>query len=212
VSGSRRFPAAVRLAHAGIVLAALAPLLLLAAGALRGRLGANPIETIEHRTGDWTLRFLLAALAVTPLRRLTGWNAVIRFRRTLGLIAYSYACIHFLAYVGLDEGLDLPSIADDILKRPYVTVGFTALCLLTPLAFTSTAGWIRRLGGKRWNALHRLIYVAGAAAILHYLWEVKGDQVTPVYYGLVLIGLLAARVWTPRRRPSDATRTLPAHR
>jgi len=187
----------------GIVAAALVPIALLAAGALRGHLGANPIETIEHRTGDWTLRFLLAALAVTPLRRFTGWNAVIGFRRTLGLIAYSYACIHFLAYVGLDEGFDLPSIADDIVKRPYVTVGFTALCLLTPLAFTSTAGWIRRLGGKRWNALHRLIYVAGAAAILHYLWEVKGDQVTPVYYALVLIVLLGARVIATRRAPRD---------
>ncbi len=178
--------------------AALVPLALLAAAALRGGLGANPIETIEHRTGDWTLRFLLAALAVTPLRRLSGWNGVIRFRRTVGLIAYGYACIHFLAYVGLDEGLDLPSIADDILKRPYVTVGFTALCLLTPLALTSTAGSIRRLGGKRWNALHRLIYVAGAAAILHYLWQVKGEQMTPIYYAVALLGLLAARLWTAR--------------
>jgi sulfoxide reductase heme-binding subunit YedZ len=181
------------------VAAALVPLALLAAAALHGGLGANPIETIEHRTGDWTLRFLLAALAVTPLRRFSRWNGVIRYRRTLGLIAYGYACVHFLAYVGLDEGLDLPSIADDILKRPYVTVGFTALCLLTPLAFTSTTGWIRRLGGKRWNALHRLIYVAGAAAILHYLWEVKGDQLTPVYYALVLVLLLGLRMFGARR-------------
>lgn len=199
-----------RAAQTVLVAAALVPLALLATAALHGRLGANPIETIEHRTGDWTLRFLLAALAVTPLRRLTGWNALIRFRRTLGLIAYSYACIHFLAYVGLDEGLDLPSIADDIVKRPYVTVGFTALCLLTPLALTSTAGWIRRLGGKRWNALHRLIYVAGAAAILHYLWEVKGDQVTPIYYALALVVLLGLRVVARRRAPRPAYEPPPA--
>ncbi len=189
--------------------AALVPLALLAAAALRGGLGANPIETIEHRTGDWTLRFLLAALAVTPLRRLSGWNGVIRFRRTVGLIAYGYACIHFLAYVGLDEGLDLPSIADDILKRPYVTVGFTALCLLTPLALTSTAGSIRRLGGKRWNALHRLIYVAGAAAILHYLWQVKGEQMTPIYYAVALLGLLAPRLWTARPPRAPAPEPAP---
>jgi len=194
------------------VAAALVPLALLAAAALRGGLGANPIETIEHRTGDWTLRFLLAALAVTPLRRLSGWNGVIRFRRTVGLIAYGYACIHFLAYVGLDEGLDLPSIADDILKRPYVTVGFTALCLLTPLALTSTAGSIRRLGGKRWNALHRLIYVAGAAAILHYLWQVKGEQMTPIYYAVALLGLLAARLWTARSMRAPAPEPSPEPR
>lgn len=198
-----------RAAQTALVAAALVPLAVLAAGALRGQLGANPIETVEHRTGDWTLRFLLAALAVTPLRRFSGWNGVIRFRRTLGLIAYGYACVHFLAYVGLDEGLDLPSIADDILKRPYVTVGFTALCLLTPLAFTSTAGWIRRLGGRRWNALHRLIYVAGAAAILHYLWEVKGDQLTPVYYALVLVLLLALRVAASHRVATRAYESPP---
>ncbi len=114
--------------------------------------------------------------------------------------------------MGLDEGLDLPSIADDILKRPYVTVGFTALCLLTPLALTSTAGSIRRLGGKRWNALHRLIYVAGAAAILHYLWQVKGEQMTPIYYAVALLGLLAARLWTARSMRAPAPEPSPEPR
>lgn len=207
-----------RVGHALIIVGAIVPLVLLGWDALRDQLGGNPIETIEHTTGDWTLRFLLASLAVTPLRRLTAWNGVIRYRRTLGLVAFSYACLHFLVYVVLDQGFPLQGgalryVLQDIAKRPYVTVGFTALLLLVPLAWTSTRASIRRLGGKRWNALHRLVYVAGAFAILHYLWETKGNQPTPVYYALILIGLLGMRVWTervkrrrsPAQRPSDAT-------
>lgn len=196
-----------------VVAAGLLPATVLLSDALNDRLGANPIEEITHRTGDWVLWFLLGTLAVTPLRRLTGWNALIKFRRTLGLLAFSYVCVHFLTYLVLDQGFVLdPSFAlafvvEDITKRPYITVGFTAFLLLVPLALTSTKGWIRRLGGAQWNALHRLIYVAGALGVLHYLWLVKGDQPRPVWHALVLVGLLGFRVWDGRRtrqRPSPS--------
>lgn len=184
--------------HVGIVALGLVPLAWLGVDVWRDNLSANPIEDITHRTGDWTLRFLLATLAVTPLRRFTGWNWLIRFRRTIGLIAFSYATVHFLIYVGLDQGFALAYVGEDIAKRPYITVGFTAFVLLIPLAITSTRGWVRRLGGKRWNALHRLIYVAAAGGVLHYLWLVKGEQMTPIYYAAVLVLLLLLRM---QRRP-----------
>jgi methionine sulfoxide reductase heme-binding subunit len=179
------------------------PFALIVADALRGRLGANPVENITHRTGDWTLRLLLATLAVSPLRQLTGWNPIIRFRRTLGLVAFSYVSVHFLIYVVLDQGFPVQGFAwryvvEDIAKRPYITVGFTAFLLLLPLALTSTKASIRRLGGRRWNALHRLIYVAAAGGVLHYLWQVKGDQPAPIFYALGLVGLLGLRVWRGR--------------
>jgi sulfoxide reductase heme-binding subunit YedZ len=183
-----------RYAQALVVVLGLTPLVWLAVDAWADRLGANPIEEITHRTGDWTLRLLLATLAVTPLRRITGWNWLIRFRRTIGLIAFGYVCVHFLIYVGLDQGFAFMYIGEDIAKRPYITVGFAAFVLLIPLAVTSTNGWVRRLGGKRWNALHRLVYVAAAFGVLHYLWLVKGDQLTPVYYAAVLVVLLALRM------------------
>lgn len=191
--------------HVGIVALGLVPLAWLAADAFAGRLSANPIEDITHRTGDWTIRFLLATLAVTPLRRITKWNQLIRYRRTIGLIAFSYATVHFLTYVGLDQGFALQYVGEDIAKRPYITVGFTAFVLLIPLAVTSTQGWVRRLGGKRWNALHRLVYVAAALGVLHYLWLVKGDQVTPVYYAAVLLVLLGLRVVHGRAAASRST-------
>jgi len=178
----------------------LVPAAWLLADFLRDNLSANPIEDITHRTGDWTLRLLLVTLAVTPLRRITGQNAVIRLRRMLGLFAFFYACLHFSTYVVLDQFFALDAIVEDVAKRPYITVGFTAFCLLIPLAITSTKGWVRRLGGKRWGALHRLIYVAGAGAVLHYLWLVKGNQSAPLYYAGVLVGLLAYRVWSGRMR------------
>lgn len=171
---------------------------------LRDNLGANPIEEITHRTGDWALRLLLATLAVTPLRRLTGLNALIRLRRMLGLFAFLYVCLHFSTYLVLDQFFAVAAIAEDVAKRPYITVGFTAFCLLIPLAITSTKGWVQRLGGKRWSALHRLIYVAGAGGVLHYLWLVKGDQATPVYYAAILVVLLAYRVWAGRVKPTKA--------
>lgn len=182
------------------VLLGLVPLALLVRDAFTGGLGVEPVEEITHRTGDWTLRLLLVTLAVTPLRRLTGRSGVIRFRRTLGLLAYGYAWLHFLTFFVLDHSLSFEGLGEDIAKRPYITVGFTTFLLLLPLAVTSTRGWVRRLGGKRWAALHRLIYVAGAGGVLHYLWLVKGEQLTPVWYALVLVALLALRVWDGRRR------------
>jgi sulfoxide reductase heme-binding subunit YedZ len=193
---------AVRLAQTGVVLAALVPLAVLVGDAFGDRLGANPVEAIEHRTGDWTIWLLLASLAVTPLRRLTGWNWLIRYRRTLGLLAFSYVCLHFLTYLVIDQGfpiqgLTLTYVWEDIVKRPYVTVGFTAFMLLIPIAWTSTKGWIRRLG-RRWTTLHQLVYVAAALGVLHYMWLIKGDRPTAVYHALVLVGLLGMRVWKLR--------------
>jgi sulfoxide reductase heme-binding subunit YedZ len=191
--GSRRV-----LAQAFVVMLALVPAALIVADLLRDDLGANPIEEITHRTGDWTIRLLLGALAVTPLRRLTGWNGIIRFRRTIGLLAFGYASLHFLTWVVLDQGLFLQGdalgyVLEDVAKRPYITVGFTAFVLLVPLAVTSTRGWVRRLG-RRWTALHRVVYVAAALGALHYLWLVKGEQTSPVWYATILVALLATRV------------------
>src|SRR5450432_4802934 len=157
-------------------------------------LGANPIEKITHATGDWTLRFLLITLAVTPLRKLLGVPALIRFRRMLGLFAFFYACLHFTTYIWLDKFFDLSEMWKDIAKRKFITVGFAAFLLLIPLAVTSTTGWIRRLGGKRWQALHRLIYVSAIAGIIHYLWLVKADIRKPLIYGAILAVLLLYRI------------------
>lgn len=202
----------IRLAHTVLVLGALVPLAFIVRDAIGDRLGANPVEAIEHRTGDWTIWLLLATLAVSPLRRLTGWNGLIRFRRTLGLLTFSYVCLHFLTYLVIDQGFPIQGFAiryvgEDILKRPYITVGFTAFLLLIPLAVTSTRGWVRRLG-RKWKALHQLVYVAAALGVLHYMWLIKGDRPTAVYHALVLVGLLGTRVWrvrAPRRSP-DAPR------
>jgi len=192
----------VKLIHTAIIVTALVPAALIVWDALHDTLGANPVEEITHRTGDWTLRLLLTTLAISPLRRLTGWNDIIRYRRTLGLLTFTYVCLHFLTYLVIDQGFPIQGFAiqyvwEDIAKRPYITVGFTAFLLLIPLAWTSTRGWIRRLG-KKWKALHQLIYIAAALGALHYLWLVKGEQVKPVYYALVLIGLLGLRVWLGR--------------
>ena len=176
-------------------LAALGPVAYLAYGAFANRLGANPIDAITDETGTWTLRFLLVTLAITPLRKLTGWNALIRYRRMFGLFAFFYGTLHFLTYIWLDQFFDLDSVVKDIAKRPFITVGFTAFTLMVPLALTSTAGWIRRLGGRRWNLLHRLIYVSATLGVVHYLWLVKADISRPVRYGVVVATLLAARVW-----------------
>lgn len=171
-----------------------------------GQLGANPIETLERYTGDWTLRFLLIALAVTPLRQLTGWNRVVRFRRMLGLYAFFYACLHFLSYFAIDQFFDLQAIVDDIAKRPYITVGFASFVLLIPLAVTSTNRMMRRLGGKRWQALHRTVYAVGVGGVLHYLWLVKADYREPLLYAAILALLLGYRLVKRRRwfRPAIA--------
>ena len=171
----------------------LVPLALLAWDGYAGNLGANPIETITRSTGSWTLIFLLVTLSVTPLRRLFGWNDVIKFRRMLGLFAFFYACLHFTTYFWLDQFFDLRAIVKDVVKRPFITVGFTSFVLLVPLAITSTAGMIRRLG-KRWQLLHRLVYVSAIGGVFHFLWLVKADTRRPLTYGSVLALLLGYRL------------------
>ena len=160
-------------------------------------LGANPIEEVTHETGEWALILLLATLAVTPLRRVTGWNRLAGLRRPLGLFAFFYATLHFLTYLVLDQYFGFAYILDDIRERPYITVGTAALLLLIPLAVTSTKGWIRRLG-KRWTKLHRLVYVSAALAVLHYVWLVKADLRRPLVFAAILALLLLLR--TPPAR------------
>ncbi len=165
------------------------------------RLSANPIEDITHVTGEWAIRWLLFALAVTPLRRLFGWNRLAPYRRSAGLLAFFYASLHFLTYFALDLYFDLDAIIEDIVERPYVTVGFTAFMMLLPLAITSTRGWIQRLG-KNWVKLHRLAYAAGIAAVIHYLWLVKADLLAPIIHAMILACLLGVRIYLRVRKPS----------
>ena len=184
---------------------ALVPLAFLVYRALNNGLGANPIETINRYTGDWVLRFLLITLAITPLRRLFGWNALLRYRRMLGLFAFFYVCLHFLSYAWLDQYFVLADIIKDVAKRPYITVGFACLLMLIPLAATSTNAMIRRLGARRWQALHRLVYLVGVGGIVHYLWLVKSDLREPLIYGAILAALLGFRLWhRARREPAVA--------
>ena len=177
-----------------IFLTCLLPLALLVWDGFHDALGANPIETITHRTGDWTLRFLLITLTMTPLRRLMGWNGALRLRRMLGLFAFFYACLHFLTYLVLDQFFDWDAIIRDIAKRPYITIGFSAFVLLIPLAVTSTKAMMRRLG-RRWGQLHRLAYLVAIFGVIHYLWLVKADYLPPALYASVLAILLGLRVW-----------------
>jgi methionine sulfoxide reductase heme-binding subunit len=179
--------------------AALAPAAWLVVGLVTDRLGANPVEAITHETGTWTLRFLVLTLAVTPVRRLTGWNGLVRYRRMLGLFAFFYATLHALIYVWLDQFFDVAEIARDIVKRPFITAGVAAFVLMVPLAVTSTAGWIRRLGGRQWQRLHRLVYVAAIAGVLHYWWLVRLDTLRPLVYAAIIGALLAVRLWVARR-------------
>ena len=180
-----------------IFLSCLAPFLFLIWKGLVGRLGANPVETITHTTGDWALYFLLITLSISPLRDITGKALLFRFRRMLGLYVFFYALLHFLTWLIFDHYFDWYEIQKDILKRPYVTVGFTAFVLLIPLTITSTFGMRRRLG-QRWKQLHQLIYVIAVLATLHYLWLVKADTREPIMYGVVLILLLIHRAWKQR--------------
>src|SRR5262245_24576174 len=177
----------------------LIPFVQLAYGAYTDDLGANPIDTITRFTGSWALIFLLISLAVTPVRRITGWNDLIKFRRMLGLFAFFYALLHFSTFIVLDHFFDFDRILKDIVKRPYVTAGFTAFVAMIPLALTSTATMIRRLG-KRWQQLHRLVYFAAIAGVIHFYWLVKSDIRRPAQYGAVLAVLLGYRLvtkWTP---------------
>jgi methionine sulfoxide reductase heme-binding subunit len=187
-----------------VFLLCLVPLGLLVWRGLHQNLGANPIEFITHATGDWTLRFLIITLAITPLRKILHLPELIRFRRMFGLFAFFYACLHFTTYIWLDKFFAFGEMLKDIGKRPFITVGFTAFVLLIPLALTSTKGWIRRLGGRRWQMIHRAIYLSAIAGVIHYYWLVKSDVRKPLFYGALVFLLLAWRiaVWLQRRRAS----------
>lgn len=201
-----------------IFLAALVPLGRLAWKAFHDGLGANPIEVITHSTGDWTLILILTTLSITPLRKLTRQYWLIGVRRTIGLFAFFYGVLHFTTYIWLDKFFDWHEIIKDVAKRPFITIGFSAFVLLIPLAITSTAGWIRRMGGKNWQRLHKLIYVTAVLGVIHYIWLVKADKHKPLQYAFVLGVLLLYRVGTwalemrkktappsARRRPVEAT-------
>lgn len=199
-----------------VFVAGLGPAAWLVWAALTNNLSANPLSDLTNETGVWALRFLCVTLAITPLRRLTGWNHAIRFRRMTGLFAFFYGSLHFLTYTIADRfaGLDFPdgivawstvrnlaaSVAADVYKRPFITIGFTAFVLMVPLAVTSTAGMIRRLGGKRWNTLHKLVYVSAAAGAVHYYWLVKADVRRPLIYGAIVVLLLGIRLYWSRTK------------
>ena len=190
-------PGPVRLAKFLLFFLCLVPagkLLLEAFGVAGLSLGANPIETLLHRLGIWGLNFLLITLAITPLRYISGWNWLVRFRRMLGLFAFFYVFMHFLVYAGLDQRFDLQAIFEDIAERPYITIGFTALVLLIPLAVTSTNGMMRRLGA-RWKKLHRMVYGIAILGVWHFYRQVKLDTLEAVLYAAMLALLLAYRIW-----------------
>jgi len=205
-------PKTVSTLKAIVFLLALVPLARLATGALffPDWLGANPAEFITRSLGDWTLRFLLITLAVTPVRKLSGWHWLANFRRMFGLYAFFYGVVHLSSYVSFDHVFDVVEILKDIVKRPFITVGFTALVLLIPLAITSTNRMVQRLGAKRWLALHRLVYVIAPLGVLHFWWMVKRDITEPAIYALVLAVLLgyraAATLKDRRRRARPAPR------
>ena len=196
---------------AGMFAAALIPFVALVFAGFTGRLGANPVEAITHTTGEWTLRLVLATLAITPLRHVTGWVWLTRLRRMAGLFAFFYLMLHFSTYAVLDASLDLAYVVEDVADRLYITAGFAAFVMLVPLAATSTNAMVRRLGPMRWRRLHRLVYAAGICGVLHYLWLVKADLREPLVYAAVLAVLLAARLppvvkWMEARRSKNAGR------
>lgn len=192
---------------------ALAPAAWIAAGAFRGWLGVNPIEKVTHVTGLSALVLLLLTLAVTPVRRMARWNRLIQLRRPLGLFAFFYAFLHFSIWMVLDLGFQLSWISEDIMERPYITVGFTAFVLLIPLAVTSTRGWIRRLG-RRWATLHRLVYITATLGVIHFYWLVKADTSLPLLFAGILTLLLASRIgpWREKRKRRQAASARRARR
>ena len=209
-----------------VFIASLGPVAWLAWAITTGSLSPNPLSDITLETGAWAIRFICITLALTPLRRLTGWNWVIKFRRMAGLFAFFYGSLHFLIWVVADRfaGLDFPdgivawstvvnlgaAVWDDIYKRPFITIGFLAWSLMLPLAITSTAGWIRRLG-KKWAQLHKLVYVTGVLGVIHFWWLVKADLSRPILYAAIVAGLLGFRLWNAKRKnravPHPAPRT-----
>jgi sulfoxide reductase heme-binding subunit YedZ len=187
-----------------VFVACLVPLAWLVWRVVNDDLGTNPIETLNRFTGDWTLRFLLITLAVTPMRRISGWHQLIRLRRMLGLFTFFYATVHFLTYALIDQYFDFPAIVQDVAKRPFITVGFACFLLLIPLAATSTNGMVRRLGGRRWQRLHRLVYVIAVGGVIHFLWLVKSDIREPALYAAILAVLLGYRLWWELRGATRA--------
>jgi sulfoxide reductase heme-binding subunit YedZ len=202
--GSRPLPVqSMRMLKQALFIACLIPLGLLVWRGLTDGLSANPIQFITYRTGEWALRFLLVTLAITPVRRIAGWHALIGLRRMFGLFAFFYATLHVLTYVVLDYFFAFGLMWDNVLKARYITAGVAAFVLMIPLAATSTRAMIRRMGGRRWQALHRLVYASAVAAVVHYVWMLKIDVRLPMMYALVLAALLAFRVWHhyDRRHP-----------
>jgi sulfoxide reductase heme-binding subunit YedZ len=193
-------PAAIGRIKVVLFVLALLPAARLVVAAFTGGLGVNPIEFVTRSTGTWTLSLLLITLSVTPLRRITGWHWLVRLRRMLGLFAFFYACLHFLTYVWLDQFFDAAAIVRDVIKRPFITVGFAAFVLLIPLAATSTNAMIRRLGGKAWQRLHTLVYAIATLGVVHYWWLVKKDVTQPMLFAFGLAILLAMRVVYQLRR------------
>src|SRR5579864_9503598 len=177
-----------------LFLLGLAPLFWLGWRAWNHHLTANPLEFITHYTGDWTLRLVIITLSITPLRKILNLPELIRYRRMIGLFAFFYGCLHFTTYIWFDKFFDVHEMIVDLAKRRSITVGFTGFVMLIPLAVTSTAGWIRRLGGKRWQLLHRLVYVTAVCGVIHYLWLVKADIRKPLEYAAILTVLLSYRV------------------
>ena len=193
-----------------VFLVCLVPVLWLATRALTGRLGINPVEDLELTTGIWAFRLLIITLAVTPARRISGWNRLIQYRRMFGLFTFFYVCLHFAIYIGIDQSFAWDFIVKDVVKRPFITMGFTAFVVMIPLALTSTKGWIRRLG-RRWQTLHRLVYISGICAAVHYLWKVKVMIGSPVYYAAIVGVLLGFRVlWQVRSAKSLKTHRVTA--
>jgi methionine sulfoxide reductase heme-binding subunit len=191
----------IRALKAPVFLLCLGPAFVLTWKGFHGGLGANPIDVITRTTGRWTLTFLLITLSVTPVRKLSGLTWLIRFRRMLGLFAFFYGSLHLMTYVWLDKFFNVHEMLHDIAKRRFITAGMTAWLLMLPLALTSTKGWIRRMGGKRWQKLHRLIYFSAAAGVVHFIWLVKADLRRPLTYGAVLAVLLSYRlvIWLVSR-------------
>jgi methionine sulfoxide reductase heme-binding subunit len=191
-----------------VFLFCLVPLGILIWRLVTNNLGANPVEFLQHATGDWTLRFLVFTLCITPFRKLLDLPDLIRFRRMLGLFAFFYVSLHFFTYLGPDQAFDLAAMWEDVAKRPFITVGFAAFVSLIPLAITSTTGWIRRIGGKRWQMLHRLIYFAAVCGVIHYYWLVKSDVRKPLFYGALVAILLLWRLtnWILKRRSQAPAR------
>jgi sulfoxide reductase heme-binding subunit YedZ len=192
-----------------VFLLSCVPLLGLIWRGFHNDLTANPVEFLQHQTGDWTLRFLIFTLCITPFRKVLNLPELIRFRRMLGLFAFFYVCLHFLTYLGPDQSFNFAGMLKDVVKRPFITVGFAAFVLLIPLAITSTASWVRRLGGKRWQALHRSIYLCAVLGVIHYYWLVKSDVREPLFYGLLVSIVLLWRFteWLAKRRAAALAHT-----